>query len=120
MRLNWEGTGFPDGDVTLNVVRFTEAQRRWICSYALPKITPTEPNHWIVQLPVGVTDQLWLTFNSCNVWAGDYTADLVVTPQGATPLAQPIRVQVHAGRLADVPELDYHALRTMSNCPDAN
>ena len=39
VRLNWEGTGFPDGDVTLNVVRFTEAQRRWICSYALPKIS---------------------------------------------------------------------------------
>ena len=98
VQLNWQDDGFSAGDVYLKTVRFTEAQRRWICSYALPKATKLGDNHWQVSLPAGVTSQLWLTFNSENVWAGDYEGQLVVTPQGHSPVTQPLQVQVHAGR----------------------
>ena len=109
VELTWDGAGFPDGDVDLRSVRFTEAQERFIVGTALAPATQTAPNVWQVQLPAGVTTQLWLTFNSKNAASGQYSAQLSVTPTASSPHTLPLLVEVHRSRMGDVPALDSFA-----------
>ena len=70
VQLDWPAGQFP-GVAKLKVVRFTECQGRWIANHALPAATQLGHRSLDgVELPVGVTSQLWLSFDTTDVLAG--------------------------------------------------
>ncbi|MFA5865890.1 MAG: dockerin type I domain-containing protein [Phycisphaerae bacterium] len=97
------GNSLPTNSVTLHVVRFTEAQERFIASTALVNATGAGNNAWTCTLPAGAVSQLWLTVNSENVPNGEYSGQLEITPAGGSTMITLVTVKVYRGRLPDVP-----------------
>ena len=104
--LNWEGASLSEDAVELRMVRYSEAQERFIVGTGLCPATPLGVNTWQVTLPAGVTSQLWLTFDSADVAVGQYPAQLTVTPTGGPSCTLNLRVNVHHGEMAAEPALD--------------
>jgi hypothetical protein len=91
----------------LRQVRFTESQMRFISDKPLPAAAAVGENSWRVEIPAGVTGQLWLTFHSTAVPRGEYAALLTADlPGEKTPLTLPISIHVHAGALPTRPTLE--------------
>ena len=103
--LDWSCRGFPTDQVTLRQVRFTEIQQRAVVGSALPEVGPFSDLHWSVEIPKGVTGQLWLDFDSAGMAPGTYPAQLTVTPQGHAAITTDLSVRVYRGALPDEPTL---------------
>ena len=63
--------GISDDAITLREVVYTEAQSRHVVDHALPQ-AKRAGDKWRIEVPAGVTRQVWMTFHPKNVKPGEY------------------------------------------------
>ncbi len=86
--------------VTLHEVTWTDTSHGKPVAAALPEATKADGS-WSVTVLPGLVRQVWLTFHVTDLAPGELAGTLVAEPQGAAPLATPVRLRVW---LLDFPE----------------
>ena len=94
-RLTLRFEGLPGGAMPAYVgvqeVLMTDTRSGVPVAAALPDAR-REQGGWVVQVPPGMTRQVWLTFHTAGVAAGDYRGSLRIDPHGARV---PVRLKVY-------------------------
>lgn len=67
-----------------------------VTACALPEVytNPSPPHGWTVEVPAGITQQVWLTFDSGDLPPGVYKGRLILTAEGAEIGAAPVSIRV--------------------------
>ncbi len=95
-RLRLSFAGLPGGAapscVTVQEVPFTDTKSGVPVAAAMPDARRSREG-WLLEIPPGMTRQVWLTFHSKDLAAGDYRGSLRISP-GSTQV--PIRLKVYA------------------------
>jgi len=109
-------TGLPGGTnprcVTVREVLFTDTKDRAPIAAALPDAKKTArgyegaPQGGEVSLPAGCSRQVWLSFDTAGVEAGEYKGQVEIAVPGGTEVRVPLTLTVHA--------LDMPAERTIA------
>ena len=99
--------GLPGGDnpdyVTVYEVPFTDTKSGVPVAAALVPLTATGGRYQL-QIPPGLTRQVWITFHPTNVPAGTYSGQVVVESSGITNQVS-VRLKIYPFRLPDQPTL---------------
>jgi len=93
VKLRFEGLAKASARSWIRVhdVPFTDTRSGRAVAAALPDAKTTGVGH-VVEIPPGMTRQIWLTFNSKGLAAGKHTGHLVIDPPG---LRLPVSVTVY-------------------------
>ena len=102
-------SGLPGGNnpeyVTVHEVAWTDTAQGVPVAAALPEIQ-AEKNQYTVEVPAGMTRQVWLTFHPVDVEPGTYEGEVIVT---AVPGGQrfPLRMHLYPLDFPDKPSLHF-------------
>jgi len=101
-------TGLPGGDnpdwVTVREVLFTDTRTRSPIAAALPDAEPVAGG-FAIDIPAGMTRQVWLAFRPTDVPAGEHVGQVTVTASGQADIAMPLTVKVYPFAFPDRPTL---------------
>jgi hypothetical protein len=90
--------GLPGGDnpdyVTVHEVPFTDTSNLVPVAAALPIITK-QGGQYVVNVPAGLTKQIWLEFHPTEVAAGTYQGRLKVAGTGMTTFTVPLHLEMY-------------------------
>jgi hypothetical protein len=112
------------GYLTVHEVPFTDTQSGVPIAAALPVIEQ-QSGKFSLQLPSGLTRQLWLTFHPKDIPAGDYPGRIVVRKDGWRVAEIPLRLKLYPFTFPDQPTLhlggwDYTDQETTYEATPAN
>lgn len=100
--------GLPSGInpdyITVHEVPFTDTQSGVPVAAALPVIEQ-KSGKYAIEIPSGMTRQVWLTFNPGKVGAGDFVGKIVVRASGSRNTTIPLRLKVYPITFPDQPTL---------------
>jgi hypothetical protein len=97
--------GKSPGWITVHEIPFTDTHSGVAVASALPVIKPSS-GHYSLQIPSGMTRQVWLTFHSKDVKPVEYTGKIVVNSSRALRgTTIPLRVKVYPLTFPDQPTL---------------
>jgi hypothetical protein len=100
--------GLPGGTnppyVSVYEVPFSDTQYGVPVAAALLNIQASDGAYWL-QIPAGLTRQIWLTFHPTNVPAGDYSAQIVLNGDSASNQLVSVRLKIHPFTFPDTPTL---------------
>jgi len=100
--------GLPGGDnpdyLTVRKVLFTDTRARQPIAAALPE-AETAGAGFAVDIPAGMTRQVWLSFRPTDVPAGEYSAQMTVTAPGEPDIVVPLTLNIYPFTFPDRPTL---------------
>lgn len=101
-------TGLPGGDnpdyVTIREVLFTDTRNRNPIAAALPDARPVAGG-FAIDIPAGMTRQVWLSFRPTDVPAGEYPGQMTVAVPGQADLTMPLTLKIYPFVFPDRPTL---------------
>ncbi|MGD9496654.1 MAG: hypothetical protein AB7Y46_10150, partial [Armatimonadota bacterium] len=104
-RLRLRITGLPGGDNPkwVSVHRVEHVGTRWFTSVAaaLPEATRTAPGDWQIDVPRGMTRQVWVAINRPDLPAGLHEGALELTSSGGLSARVPVRLRIYPLRFPD-------------------
>ena len=128
MQVMFRLSGLPGGDnpgyITVHEAVWTDTRKGVPVAAALPELV-AEDNLYTVEIPSGMTRQVWLTFNPVDVEAGTHEGELVVeSVHGGTrfplhmhlyPLDFPEKRSLHLGGWDYTDKIGHHSMVTEKN-----
>lgn len=103
MRLRLTVTGLPGGDnpdyLTVHRVEHVGTRHFTSVAAALP-VAERDGDAWVVDVPVGMTRQVWLAFNLPEIPADTYAGAVQITG-GGNPVSVPLSLRIYPLRFPD-------------------
>ncbi|HEY3856178.1 MAG TPA: hypothetical protein VGO67_17460 [Verrucomicrobiae bacterium] len=108
IQVNLTISGLPRGTnpdyVSVQELPFTDTQAGVPVAAALPLMSQ-QGGSWILNIPPGLTQQIWLTFHPTNVAAGLYSGQIVLASLGLTNQSIPVNLNVYPLTFPNQPTL---------------
>jgi len=126
-RISLRIEGMPGGAnpacITVHQVEWTDTRTGRVVAAALPEAA-REGDNYVIEVPSGMTRQVWLTFHPIDVAAGVHNGRIVLNAGGAQ-LETPLTLTLYPFRFPDQPALhsggwDYTAAAGIYGVTDAN